>query len=111
MLGHSYLDYHSWTMTRVWRCETSPRPLEVGTMSEEGHANMFVSLDDSFESCTLSHVNAFIGNLRKTLNIILYISLLSSDVALKLYCISSGSLKLIFQMLQFFSVSHLSFLQ
>ena len=68
-------------------------PLEVGTMSEEGHANMFVTLDDSFESCTLSHVNAFIGNLRKTLNI-------SSDVALKLCRISPGSLKLIFQMLQ-----------
>ena len=69
-------------------------PVDVGTMSEEGHANMFVTLDDSFEGCTLSHVNVFIGNLRKILNI-------SSDVALKLCRISPGSLKLIFQMPQF----------
>lgn len=70
-------------------------PIDLGAMCEEGHANMFVTLDDSFEGCTLSHINAFIGNLRKILN-------LSSDVALKLCRISPGSLKLIFQMLQLF---------
>ena len=74
---------------RVFEC-----PSNVGKMNDEGHANMFVTLDDSFNNCTLSHLNVFIYNLRKTLNI-------SSDVTLKLCRIRPGSLKLVFQMPHF----------
>ena len=52
---------------------------------------MFVTLDDSFDNCTLSHLNVFITDLRKILNI-------SSDVDLRLYRINCGSIKLIFQL-------------
>ena len=79
-------------------------PSEVGKMSEEGHANMFVTLDDSFDNCTVNHLQSFISNLRKTLNI-------SSTIVLKLCRIESGSLKLTFQLPHFviqgvFPLSH-----
>ena len=79
-------------------------PSEVGRMSEEGHANMFVTLDDSFDNCTVNHLQSFISNLRKTLNI-------SSTIVLKLCRIESGSLKLTFQLPHFvlqdiFPLSH-----
>ena len=65
--------------------------MEVGKMSEEGFSNVFVTLDDSFDNCTLSHLNVFITDLRKILNI-------SSNVDLRLYRINCGSIKLIFQL-------------
>ena len=65
--------------------------MEVGKMSEEGFSNMFVTLDDSFDNCTLSHHNVFIADLRKALNI-------SSDVDLRLCYINRGSIKLTFQL-------------
>ena len=82
-------DFEAYAECRVFEC-----PSEVGHMSEEGHANMFVTLDDSFDNCTLSHLNVFISNLRKTLNI-------SSDVVLKLCRINPGSIKLTFQLPHF----------
>ena len=60
-------------------------------MSEDGYSNMFVILDDSFDNCTVSHLNIFINDLRKILNI-------SSDVHLKLCRIDHGSVILIFQL-------------
>ena len=69
-------------------------PSVVGEMCEEGHANMFVTLDDSFDGCTINHLQSFIGNLRKVLGI-------SSDTVLKLCRIESGSIKLIFQLPHF----------
>ena len=65
--------------------------MEVGKMSEEGFSNMFVTLDDSFDNCTLSHLNEFKVKLRRVLNI-------SSDVDLRLCRINCGSIKLIFQL-------------
>jgi hypothetical protein len=66
-------------------------PSEVSKMSEDGYSNMFVILDDSFDNCTVSHLNIFIDDLRKTLKI-------SSDVHLKLCRICRGSVTLIFQL-------------
>ena len=82
-------DFEVYAECRIFEC-----PSEVGKMSEEGHANMFVTLDDSFDNCSLSHLNVFISNLRKTLNI-------SSDVVLKLCRINPGSIKLTFQLPHF----------
>ena len=66
-------------------------PSEVSKMSEEGYSNMFVTLDDSFDNCTISHLNIFINDLRNTLKI-------SSHVHLKLCRICRGSVTLIFQL-------------
>ena len=71
------------------RCITQC-PSEVGKMNEEGYANLLVTLDDSFDNCAVSHLNVFIGNLRKILNI-------PSNVDLRLCHINLGSIKLIFQ--------------
>ena len=78
--------------TRYAKCCVIMVPVEVRKMSKEGHVNMFVILiDDSFDNCTKSHLNIFIDNLRKTLNI-------SSHVHLKLCRICRGSLILTFQL-------------
>ena len=71
-------------------CCVTECPSEVGKMSEEGCANLFVTLNDSFDNCSVSHLNVFIGNLRKILNI-------PSNVGLRLCRINLGSIKLIFQ--------------
>ena len=65
--------------------------MKVGEMSEEGFSNMFVTLDDSFDNCTLRYLNVFITDIRKALNI-------SSDVDLRLCYINLGSIKLTFQL-------------
>ena len=73
------------------QCCVIEGPLEVGKMSEDGFSNMFVTLDDIFDNCTLSHLNVFVADLRKALNI-------SSDVELRLCYINRGSIKLTFQL-------------
>ena len=65
-------------------------PMEVGEMISEGQAKMYVTLDDSFDNCNLSHLNVFKSELRKILN-------LSSDIELSLLYIKQGSIKLTFQ--------------
>ena len=75
---------------RYAACCITECPTQVGKMSEDGCANLFVTLDDSFDNCSASHLNVFIGNLRKILNI-------PSNVALRLCRINLGSIKLIFQ--------------
>ena len=67
-------------------------PSEVCTMSKDGHhSDIIVTLDDSFDNCTVSHLNIFIDKLRTALNI-------SSHVHLKLCRICRGSVILIFQL-------------
>ena len=73
------------------QCCVIEGPLEVGKMSEEGFSNMFVTLDEIFDNCTLSHVHVFVADLRKALNI-------SSDIDLRLCYINRGSIKLTFQL-------------
>ena len=57
--------------------------MEVGKMSEERFSNPFVVLDDSFDNCHQSHLNAFLVELRK----VLYIS---SGVDIKLCSVTEG---------------------
>ena len=66
------------------QCCVIDGPSEVGKMSEDGFSSiMFVTLDDSFNDCTLSHLNIFIADLRKALKI-------SSDVDLRPCLINCG---------------------
>ena len=81
-------DFRKYGERHVFEC-----PSDVAEMSEEGHANMFVTLDETFENCSVSHLWSFVGNLQKVLNI--------SDVTLRLCHIGPGSLKLIFQLPHF----------
>jgi hypothetical protein len=76
--------------TKYAECCITQCPSQVGKMSEEGCANLFITLDDSFDNCAVSHLNVFIGNLRKILKI-------PSNVVLRLCRINLGSIKLIFQ--------------
>ena len=79
-------DFVKYGERHVFEC-----PSEVGKMNENGHTNMIVTLDDSFDNCTVNHLQSFISNLRKTMKI-------SSEVELRLCRIESGSVKLIFQL-------------
>ena len=81
-------DFAKYGERHVFEC-----PSEVGEMSEENQANMFVTLDESFDNCNVSHLSAFVSNLQKVLNI--------SDITLRLCRIGPGSLKLIFQIPHF----------
>ena len=65
-------------------------PSELGEMSEIGHANMFVTLDATYESYTVSHLYAFVSNLQRVLKV--------PAVSLRLCRIGPGSLKMIFQL-------------
>ena len=79
-------DFAKYGERHVFEC-----PSVVGKMNEKGHTNVFVTLDDSFDNCNVNHLQSFVGNLQKALG-------LSSDAVLTLYCIESGSLKLILQL-------------
>ena len=72
-------------------CCVIEEPLQVGKVNKEGFSTMYVTLDDSFESCTLSHLHIFVAELRKVLKI-------PSDVALRLCYINRGSIKLTLQL-------------
>ncbi|MCG8624056.1 MAG: hypothetical protein MJE68_18950, partial [Proteobacteria bacterium] len=78
-------DFAKYGERHVFEC-----PSEVDEMSEERQANMFVTLDDSFDNCNVNHLSAFVSNLQKVLNI--------SNITLRLCRIGPGSLKLIFQL-------------
>ena len=82
-------EFTKYAERKVFEC-----PSEVGEMSEEGHANMFVTLDESYNNCTVSSLHLFKSKLTKILNI-------SSDVVLKLCRIEVGSIKLTFQIPHF----------
>ena len=81
-------DFTKYGERHVFEC-----PSEVGKMSEEGHANMFVTLDETFDNCNVSHLWSFVSNLQKILNI--------SNITLRLCRIGPGSLKLILQLPHF----------
>ena len=81
-------EFSIYAQRHVFEC-----PSEVGEFSEVGNANMFVTLDASYEAYTVSHLYAFTGNLERVLNI--------PAVSLRLCRIGQGSLKLIFQLPQY----------
>ena len=55
-------EFDKYAERHVFEC-----PAEVGTVSE-GLANMFVTLDETFNSCTVRGLDLFVKNLRKTEN-------------------------------------------
>lgn len=63
-------------------------PSEYGTMKEEGHANLFITLDSSYNNCTLSRLQQFNIYLRNLFNTELQLCHLFSE---------NGMLKLMFQ--------------
>ena len=69
--------FNAYVMRRTFEC-----PSEVGTVSE-GLATMFVTLDQTFENCTVTVLGLFAENLRKVLKI-------SPSVAFKLCLVDSG---------------------
>ena len=79
-------EFRVYAQRHVFEC-----PSEVGTMSEEGHANMFVKLDDTYENCTVGNLLVLVGKLRD----LLQASLISG---LKLCRFEPGCLKLTFQL-------------
>ena len=78
-------EFDKYAERHVFEC-----PAEVGTVNE-GLANMFVTLDETFNSCTVRGLDLFVENLRKTLKI-------STGAIFKLTHIAPGSLKLTFQL-------------
>ena len=67
-------------------------PCEVGQLNEAGQSNILVTLDKSYDNCTVSSLKNFERELAEILNV-------SSDVVVILCRIAPGSLKLIFQIL------------
>ena len=78
-------EFSEYAQRHIFEC-----PAELGVMSEIGHANMFVTLDATYESYTISHLYAFVNNLERVLKI--------PVMSLRLCRIGGGSLKLIFQL-------------
>lgn len=75
-------DFDKYAVRKVFEC-----PSEVSSTNEEGLIKLYVTLDETYDNCTVSHLQLFIGKLKKTLNI---------PSMLILYRIESGSLKLTF---------------
>ena len=78
-------EFNKYAKHHVFQC-----PSEVGTVTS-GDAKMFVTLDETFNKCSLSTLHLFCSNLREVLN-------LSPGSGLKLCQIEPGSLKLTFQL-------------
>ena len=78
-------DFNEYAKQLVIEC-----PSEVGETSE-GLANVYVTLDKTYDSYTLNSLELFVDELRKILNI-------SSGAVFKLCYIARGSLKLTFQL-------------
>ena len=78
-------DFNEYAKRHVFQC-----PSGVGTVTS-GDAKMFVTLDETFNKCSLSTLHLFCSSLREILN-------LSRGSGLKLCQIEPGSLKLTFQL-------------
>ena len=58
--------FNTYAMRKVFKC-----PSEVGSTNEEGLIKLYVMLDETYDSCTVSHLQLFVGKLKKILNILL----------------------------------------
>ena len=77
-------EFAEYAKRKVYEC-----PCEVGRISETGRSNVFVTLDRSYDNCTICCLKNFERELAEILNV-------SSDVVV-LCRIAPGSLQLIFQ--------------
>ena len=78
------LEFANYARRKVYEC-----PREVGQLKEAGRLSVFVTLDESYDNCTVCCLKNFEKELAKILNV-------SSDVVV-LCRIAPGSLQLIFQ--------------
>ena len=78
-------EFSVYAQRHVFEC-----PAEVGQMDEEAHTNVFVTLDATYDSYTVSHLYAFVSNLQRVLKI--------PAMSLRLCRFGPGSLKLICQL-------------
>ena len=78
-------EFDKYAERHVFEC-----PAEVGTVSKD-LAHMFVTLDKTFDNCTVCVLDLFVENVRKTLKI-------STGAVFKLTRIAPGSLKLTIQL-------------
>jgi hypothetical protein len=78
-------EFAEYAKRKVYEC-----PCEVGQLNEAGRSNMFITLDKSYDNCTVSCLKNFERELANILNV-------SSDVVVILCRIAPGSLQLIFQ--------------
>ena len=78
-------EFSVYAQRHVFEC-----PAELGEIDEDAHANMFVTLDATYDSYTVSHLCSFIRNLQSVLKV--------PPVSLRLCRIGPGSLKLTFQL-------------
>ena len=81
-------DFTEYSKSHVLRYPSDDFNLSVGEMDNEGDTIMVVTLDSSFDGCNLINLYIFAENVRRILDI----------PTLKLCRISSGSLKLEFQL-------------
>jgi hypothetical protein len=77
-------EFAEYAKRKVYEC-----PREVGQINEDGRSNMIVTLDESYNNCTVSCLKNFERELANILKV-------SSDVVI-LCRIAPGSLQLIFQ--------------
>ena len=78
-------EFSVYAQRHVFEC-----PAELGEIDEDEHANMFVTLDTTYDSYTVSHLYAFVSNLQRVLKI--------PAMSLRLCRIGPGNLKLFFQL-------------
>ena len=78
-------EFSVYAQRHVFEC-----PAEAGEIDDEAHANMFVTLDATYDSYTVSHLCSFIRNLQSVLKV--------PPTSLRLCRIGPGSLKLTFQL-------------
>ena len=78
-------EFAEYAKRKVYEC-----PCEVGQLNEARRSNMFVTLDKSYDNCTVSSLKNFERELAKILNI-------PSDVVVVLCRMAPGSLRMIFQ--------------
>ena len=77
-------EFAEYAKRKVYKC-----PCEVGQISKAGRSNMLVTLDKSYDNCTVSSLKNFERELAKILD--------TSNVVVILCRIAPGSLQLIFQ--------------
>ena len=81
-------DFNEYAKRKVYEC-----PTELSPVTESGQAIIYVTLDKSYDDCTLSHLQLFHRKLCQILNI-------SSKSVLRLCRIEPGSIKLVFSLPQ-----------
>ena len=86
-------EFAEYAKRKVFEC-----PRELGTMNEDGCANVFVTLDESYDDCTLSSLDHFKYVLQAILDI-------PPDVVMTLCRLEPGSLRLTFQISLFIQQS------